>query len=165
MRGVLQAFLLIPLLASFAIAGDDASGSVPYRLDLSQHFTTHSLTAADRSWGENLAKKFKYKGRVTHFVRTSLPLQIGERKVQGAVYQCIEDADLFYVLEGDAILKIGARWPYNPGVGGFSIHAPKTKDFIVVLNFAREGVPFLSSSPVVRAAVEWKGDPQWNRLR
>jgi hypothetical protein len=165
MRHLLHAFVFVLLLASFAIAGDDASGSVPYRLDLSQAFKTHSLTATDRNWGENLAKKFKYKGRVTHFVRTSLPLQIGERTVQGTVYQCVEDPDLFYVLEGDAMLKVGARWPYNPGVGGFSIHAPKSKDFIIALNFAREGVPFLSSSPVVKANVEWKGDPQWNRLR
>jgi hypothetical protein len=85
--------------------------------------------------------------------------------VQGAVYRCVEDHDLFYVLEGDAMLKIGARWPYNPGVGGFSVHAPKSRAFIVALNFARAGVPFLSSSPVIKAAVEWKGDPQWNRLR
>jgi hypothetical protein len=165
MRRPPHIFVCILLLASVAIAGDDASGSMPYRLDLSQPFTTHSLTAADRNWGENLAKKFKYRGRVTHFVRTSLPLQIGKREVQGMVYQCVEEPALFYVLEGDAMLKIGARWPFNPGVGGFSIHAPKSKDFIVALNFAREGVPFLSSSPVLKAAVEWRGDPQWNRLR
>lgn len=157
--------ILAVLALHAAFAGDDASGSTPYRLDLSQRFTTYSMTANDKQWSDNLAKKFKYKGRVVHFVRTSLPLRIGDRTVQGTVYQSVEHPDVFYVLEGDAMLRIGAQWPYNPGVGGFSIHAPKSRNFIVCLNFVGGGVPFLSSSPVVKAVVSWKGDPQWNRLQ
>jgi hypothetical protein len=156
--------ILAVLALPAAFAGDDASGSTPYRLDLSQRFSTYSMTANDEQWSANLAKKFKYNGGIVHFVRTSLPLQIGERTVQGNVYQSVEHPDVFYVLEGDAMLKIGAKWPYNPGVGGFSIHAPKSKNFIVCLNYAGGGVPFLSGSPVTKAVVSWKGDPQWNRL-
>jgi hypothetical protein len=81
MHHSIRALLFVLLMASLALAGDDASGSVPYRLDLSQPFTVSSMTAADRTWGVNLANKFNYKGRVAHFVRTSLPLQIRERKV------------------------------------------------------------------------------------
>ena len=56
------------------------------------------------------------------------------------------------------MLKIGARWPYSHGVGGFSLHAPKKRDFIVCLNFQNGGVPFMSSSHVTKGKVRWMGN-------
>ncbi len=144
---------------------NDASGSTPYSLDLSRPFTTYSMTAKDKLWSEALVKKFKYSGPVVHFVRTSLPLKIGDRVVEGSVYQAVEKPDFFYVAAGDAMLKIGKQWAYSPGVGGFSMHAPKSNNFIVCLNFVSGGVPFLSSSPVQKSVVTWKGDEKRNRLR
>jgi hypothetical protein len=90
---------------------------------------------------------------------------MGEKTVQGAVYQAVEKPDVFYVANGDAMLKLGTTWPYNPGVGGFSMHAPKSRNFIVCFNFDNGGVPFLSSSPVRKGIVTWKGHNDWDRLK
>ena len=98
-------------------------------------------------------------------MQTSLPLKVGNRLVEGAVYQSVEKRDFFYVLEGDVMLRLGKQWAYSPGVGGFSMHAPKSRKFIVSLNFVEGGVPFLSSSIVKKGIVYWDGDPEWNRLR
>jgi len=98
-------------------------------------------------------------------VQTSLPLKVGNRLVEGAVYQSVEKRDFFYVVDGDVMLRLGKQWAYDPGVGGFSMHAPKSRNFIVSLNFVEGGVPFLSSSIVKKGIVYWDGDPEWNRLR
>jgi hypothetical protein len=63
------------------------------------------------------------------------------------------------------MLKVGTMWAYNPGVGGFSMHAPKSRNFIVCFNFVEGGVPFLSSSPVRKGIVTWKGHDDWDRLK
>jgi len=73
--------------------------------------------------------------------------------------------DVFYVVNSDAMLRLGTRWAYNPGVGGFSMHAPKSRNFIVCFNFVEGGVPFLSSSPVRRDDVTWMGHNDWDRLK
>jgi len=84
---------------------------------MSQHFTTYSMTIEDKLWSASLATRFVYKGSAVHFVRTSLPLQMGDKTVQGSVYQAEEKPDVFYVVNGDAMLKLGTTWAYNPGVG------------------------------------------------
>ena len=147
-----------------ACAGDDASGPVPFRVDLSQHFTTYSMTMQDKLWSASLATRFVYKGGVVHFVRTSIPLQMGEKTLQGRVYQAVEKPKVFYVVNGDAMLKLGTKWAYNPGVGGFSMHAPRSRNFIVCFHFVDGGVPFLSSSPVRTGVVTWKGHDDLDRL-
>jgi hypothetical protein len=164
MRLILAVVLTILTLES-AYAGDDASGPVPFRLDLSHQFTTYSMTAQDEMWGTTLAARFIYKGRAVHFVRTTLPLNIGDKTILGAVYQALERPDMFYVADGDAMLKLGTRWAYNPGVGGFSMHAPKSRNFIVCFNFFEGGVPILSSSPVLKGIVTWNGHDDWDRLK
>ncbi len=68
-------------------------------------------------------KKFRYKGVVVHFVRTYLPLKMKRRIVMGAVYQALEEPEYFYVVNGDAMLKLDTQWAYSPGVGGFSMHS------------------------------------------
>lgn len=164
MRLVSAAALSI-FLTLMANAGDDASGPVSFRVDLSQPFTAYSMTAGDKLWSDSLAAKFFYSGSVVHFVRTSLPLKMGEKTVEGVVYQAVKKPDVFYVRTSDAMLRIGTRWAYNPGVGGFSMHAPKSRNFIVCLHFVNGGVPFLSSSPVERGVVTWKGHDDWDRLK
>jgi len=136
----------------FASAGDDASGRTPCRVDLSQPFTTYSITTEDSLWSESLVRKLGYKGQVVHFVRTSLRLKVGGTSVEGAVYQAVEKPDFFYVVNTDTMLRIGSKWAYSPGVGGFSMHSAKSRNFIVSLNFVSGGVPFLSSSPVTKGA-------------
>jgi hypothetical protein len=157
--------VLLFTLASIAFAGDDASGPVAYRIDLSQPFTTYSMTLSDKAWSDTIVARFIYKGSVVHFVRTSLPLRVDGKTVDGAVYQAVEKPEVFYVVHGDAMLKLGDRWAYNPGVGGFSMHAPKSRNFIVCFNFVRGGVPFLSSSPVNKGIVSWMGHDEWDRLK
>ena len=154
---IIWAAVLTMVMLEGAYAGDDASGPIPFRVDLSQHFTTYSMTAQDQLWSTSLAVRFVYKGSSVHFVRTSLPLDMGEKTLQGAVYQAVEKPGVFYVANGDAMLKLGTTWAYNPGVGGFSMYAPKSRNFIVCFNFVDGGVPFLSSSPVRKGVVTWKG--------
>jgi hypothetical protein len=163
MRFIWSSVLSLAIL-QYAYAGDDASGPLPFRVDLSQHFTTYSLTVQDKLWSAFLAARFAYKGQAVHFARTSLPLTIGEKTVQGVIYQDVEKSDVFYVVNGDAMLKLGTKWAYSPG-GGFSMHTPKSRNFIVCFHFGDGGVPFLSSSPVRKGIVTWKGDDDWDRLK
>jgi len=109
-------------MSGLAFAGDDASGPVPFRVDLSQHLTANSMTTQDHLWS---ASRFIYKGRAVHFVRTSIPLNMGDQTIQGGAYQALEKPDVFYVVNSDAMLKLGTKWAYNPGlfVHIFS-HAP-----------------------------------------
>jgi hypothetical protein len=164
MRLIWTAVFALAML-QVASAGDDASGPVPFQVDLSQPFTTYTMTAPDKLWSPSLAIRFAYKGAAVHFVRTSLPLKMRDRSVKGAIYQAVEKSDFFYVVNSDAMLKVGATWPYNPGVGGFSMHAPNSRNFIVCFNFVEGGVPMLSSSPVLKGAVTWNGHGDWNRLK
>jgi hypothetical protein len=148
--------LLLHLTFLAAHCGDDASGHIRYSVDLSQSFSAYVMSEHDREWSRSLVKALKYTGPVVHFVRTSLPLTADDQLIQGAIYRAIEKPEYFYVVNGDAMLRLGSRWPYSPGVGGFSMHAPKSKRFIVCLNLDG-GVPFLSGSPVEKHRVEWKG--------
>jgi len=123
------------------------------------------MTLRDKAWSAALVARFIYKDSVVHFVRTSLPVIIEGKTVDGVVYQAVEKPKFFYVVRGDAMLKLGARWAYTPGVGGFSMHAPGSRNFILCFNFVSGGVPFLSSSPVTKGIVTWKGHDDWDRLK
>jgi hypothetical protein len=114
------------------------------------------MSEKDRGWSQSLVKNLKYSSFVLHFVKTSLPLTVDNAKVEGAVYQAVEKPDIFYVANSDAILQLNTKWPYSPGVAGFSMHAPRSRNFIVCLNL-NGGVPFLSSTPVLKGKVTWKG--------
>jgi hypothetical protein len=151
------------LASTLAFAGDDASGPIPYSADFSQAFTSYVMSERDKNWSRSLIKKFKYRGKVVHFVRTSLPLTVANSTVNGAIYQAVERPEFFYVVNGDAMFKLDAKWPFSPGVGGFSMHAPKSRNFIVALNLPDGGVPFLSASPVKKGRVDWNGHT-WDRL-
>lgn len=152
---ILMAMLL--LSAEAARAGDDASGPIRYSADLSQPFTAYSLTKKDKAWGAALMKRFRYRGRYLFFVKTSLALEVDGKTVHGAIYQAVERPSLFYVVNGDAMLKIGDDNPYSPGVGGFDMWRPKSGNFIVSTD-TQGGVAFLSGSKIIRGKVTWKGD-------
>jgi hypothetical protein len=158
------ALLLSFLACSYAFAGDDASGAIRYSTDLAQPFSKYVMSEKDKAWSRSLAKNLKYHGPVVHFVRTSLPLTVNDATVAGAVYQALERPEFFYIVNGDAMLKLGAEWPYDPGVGGFSMHAPKSMNFIVCLNLVEGGVPFGSGSPVQKGKVTWRGH-DYNRFK
>ena len=153
----------VGLAVAYVIAGDDASGPIPYSVDLSDPYSEHELSARDRKWGESLVTNLGHEGEVVYFVRTTLPLQVDQATVTGEVYHAIDSSGWFYVVPGDAMLKIGARFVASPGVGGFSMHAPRSRDFIVCLNCRSGGVPFLSSSKVSKGLVAWGGD-SWDRF-
>jgi hypothetical protein len=163
MKPTYAAIAFLCISTNLALASDDASGPIPYSLDLSRSFTTYTMSGSDKQWSTSLVKRLHYKGSPVHFVRTSLPLSVGKTTVQGAVYEAIEKPEYFYVVNGDAMLKLDTKWAYNPGVGGFSMHAPKSRNFIVSLNLDG-GVPFLSSSPVAKTRVKWNGH-DWNRFK
>ena len=150
------------LVATGARSGDDASGPIQYSTDLSQPFTVYVMSAKDEAWSRSLVENLKYSGPVVHFVRTSLPLSVDNTVVQGAVYRAVEKPNIFYVVNGDAMLILGERWALGPA-GAVSMHAPKSRNFIVCLNLDG-GVPFLSSSPAVKGKITWKGN-DWNRFK
>jgi hypothetical protein len=157
---------MIVLMSALALgsgtarAGADASedATVSYRVDLSRPFDVYHMTDRDRAWSRSLTARLRYTGKVVHFVRTSLPLAVDGKTVEGAVYQAVELPGYFYVADGDAMLRVGARWPYSPDVGGLSMHAPRSRHFIVCLHFQRGGVPFRSSTPVIKGEIRWKGN-------
>ncbi len=163
MRHTLVVLILL-CAATQLYAGDDASGPVRYSINLSQPYTSYSMTLSDKAWSAALTIRFAYKGGPFHFVRTSLPLNVDGKSVEGVVYAAVEKPDVFYIARGDAMLKVGDRWAYSPGVGGFSMYAPKSRNFMVCFNFVNGGVPFLSSSPVTKGTVTWRGHDEYDRL-
>ncbi|QDP01515.1 hypothetical protein [Thalassotalea sp. PS06] len=135
---LLVCFWFIPAVAS---AGDMASGDTRYSTDFSNEFKKHQLTKADKDWVESLINAFSYSGKVVHFVRTDLILYKRGEAVAGRIYQSLEYPDLYYIAEGDVLFDLNQGTMTSPGTGGFSMHSPSSKDFIVSLNF-QKGVPF-----------------------
>lgn len=161
-RNIFILFLLSVSLSAYS--GDDASGDVPRTMNLSVQYTSYEMKETDRNWSKSLVSKFRYKGKVVHFVKTNIPLVSNNKTIDGRIYQSVENPDVFYVAEGDLMFKIGSQQPYSPGVGGFSMHAPKSKKFIVCLNCLQGGgVPTLKSSKVIKGKIKWQG-AKWSRL-
>ena len=145
------------LLSQPLYAGDDASGPVRYVLELAGEHAEYEMSDADKRWSSSLVENLGYDGEAVHFVRTSMVVEVNERPVEDAVYHALEYPDYYYISEGDAMLKLGAHHPFSPGVGGFSMHAPKIQQFIVCLYCRFAGVPIYQSSPVTRGHVSWMG--------
>ena len=145
-------------------AGDDSSGPIKFSTDLGTNFQTFQMGNIEKKWSASLVKNMNYKGEVVHFVKTSIILYQDGSEINGAVYQALEKPDYFYIVNADSILNIGKEHPYSPGVGGFSMHRPKSKNFIVCLNFQSGGVPAFNSTAVVRGPVSWQGNV-WNRFK
>ncbi len=151
-------------LAWTARAGDDATGPIPYRVNLGAEFDTYPITPKDEQWAQALAAKFGYRGKIVFFGQTTLPLTANGATLRGQVYRRLDKPEFFYVLNADVILEVGTEHPYNPGVGGFSIHAPRSRKYLVCLNCQESGVPVLTSSPVTMGDVRWNGHEDRLRL-
>jgi len=159
-------FLLVIAACYFSVsayAGDDASGATPFAVDLSEKFHVYEMTPADKKWSRSLVRNLHYTGKVVHFVKTDLKLDIKGMEKQGEVYHALEEPDYFYIVASDAMLIIGAPHPYSPGVGGFSMHRPESKNFIVCLNLQPGGVPVHSGAKVVVGKNIWNGR-LWSRF-
>jgi len=155
--------LVLFILSFHSYAGDDASGDIIREMDLSYNYTLYAMTELDHKWSRSLVSNFKYKGTVIHFVQTNIPLLSNNKTIIGRIYKSIEKPEMYYVSEGDLMFKIGNKLPYSPGVGGFSMHTPKSKEFIVCLNCLQGGVPVLKGSNVIKGINKWQGT-KWNRL-
>jgi len=84
-------------------------------------------------------------------------LKVDNRTVKGTVYQTVQKPDLFYVANNDVMLKLATRWAYGRGDGGFSMHAQKSRNYLVCLNLNGAIRLVDSSSMVQRGVVTWKG--------
>jgi len=155
-------FMILLLATVCASAGDYASGPISYAVDVSEPYSKYSITDKDIKWSNSLAKNLKYKGKVIHFERTSLLLFKNGSSIKGSVYHAKEAPNYFYVVNGDAMLKIGNKVPYSPGAGGFSMHAKKTRDFIVCLSCLTGGVPFLKWYSFLSWSKIGEGEVSWN---
>ena len=158
MRRLFFLTFIFCLISSPLTAGDYAIGDVEYRVDLGQKFSVYEMTPSDQAWGTRLAKRFKYHDKVAYFVRTSINMQANGEWMTGAVYQALDKRDYFYVAPGDAMLRVGAMRPLSPGVGGFSMHTPASKDFIACFNCFTGGVPFVFGTSITLGPVKWYGD-------
>lgn len=124
-----------------SLAGDFAYGKVKYGSDFGAIFTTYSISEADNEWINSLVSNFNYKGKVVRFVKTNLVLNKSGEKIIGEIYQSIKNPDRFYVVKGDVMLNLKEGRISSPGTGGFSVHAPKSMNFIACLN-CEMGVPY-----------------------
>jgi len=164
-KNILLSFVVVIWgFISPAWAGDDASGSTPFSVDLSASFKAYKMSATDRRWSRSLVHNLKYTGHVVHFVKTDLKPNINDVERQGEVYEALEEPGYFYVVPSDAMLIIGAPHPYSPGVNGFSMHRSTSKNFIVCLNLQPGGVPIHSGTKIVIGKNVWNGR-LWSRFR
>ena len=148
--------LILATAPALLRAGDDASGPIAYSANIGGHFRSYDLSEKDRTWADELARKLNYDGKIGFFVRTDIQLQVDGAMQLGSVYRRVDSQGVFYVVPGDSMLKIGLPHPYNPGVGGFDLFAPPSRNFLVCFNCTvEEGVPVLNSSPVVAGKVTW----------
>ncbi len=155
-------FLIALLSSAYVSAGDYASGPISYTVDLSEPYSKYSITDKDKQWSNSLVKNLKYKGKVIHFEQTTLVLHKNGAPINGSVYQAKEAPNYYYVVNGDAMLKIGNKVPYSPGTGGFSMHATKSRKFIVCLNCLTAGVPFLKWYSFLSWSKIGEGKVSWN---
>ena len=79
---------------SKARASEDMDGPVRYTLDLSQKYETYKLTEKDKEWAQKLVIKFKYKGDVIYFVRTSIPVTKDSKIIHDSVYKSIGEMNI-----------------------------------------------------------------------
>jgi hypothetical protein len=154
------------LLVSIAtsMAGDAADGPNRYEADFAHGLTPYQMSKADQQWVVSLLRNLKEPSKAIYFTRTDLLLRKDGTDVQGLIYRRIDQPQYFYIAEGDVMLDLKNGWIYNPGVGGFSMHSPKPRNFIVCLNFQKGGVPFIRHSQIKQGNVWWFATEKWKRL-
>lgn len=144
--------------------GDEIGGTNRYEANFSHEHEQYKMSKDDERWAASLLQKLKPHGKVVYFTRTDLPVQKDGVEVRGLVYRRVDQTQYYYIAEGDVMLNLKDALIYNPGVGGFSMHSPKSRNFVVCLNFQRGGVPFVRHSEVGKSNVWWFAYEKWNRL-
>jgi hypothetical protein len=86
----------------FAIAGEPIEGTVKMKLDIGGKFTREIPGQWYPAWRERVTKRFKRfasdgLNEVFTFIRTDLPVSTSRKIVRGAVYQCVEKPDAFFL--------------------------------------------------------------------
>src|SRR5258708_3808939 len=119
-----------------------------YEGDFTNEPKQYQMTREDEKWTASLLRNLKEKGRATYFTRTDLVLRKEGSVVEGVVYRCVSKPNYYYISEGDVMLDLDRDGIYSPGVGGFSMHSPKSRNFIACLNFQPGGVGFVRHSPI-----------------
>ena len=155
---------LLLFVAAACFAGDGADGKNRYEADFTHEATQYKMTKEDERWTASLLRNLKEKGKVTYFTRTDLLVLRDGAQVEGVVYHCVSKPDFYYIAEGDVMLDLARGGIYSPGVGGFSMHSPKSRNFIACLNFQSGGVGVVRHSPIARKRVWWFGNQEWKRL-
>jgi hypothetical protein len=158
--------LLFIATALSALAGDYFDGPNRYEIDLSQAFTQYAMTDSDRRWATSLLQNLHQTDRITYLTRTTLPLWCDGKRFDGAIYRSVgKYNDRFYIVDGDAVLITSDNSIISPGCGGFSAHAPKSRNFIVALYFDTPCVSFRRHSDIGRRKLWYYGDHSIDRLR
>jgi hypothetical protein len=159
-------FAAAPLLIAFsAIAGDFIDGPYRYEVDLAEAHKQYEMTAADRRWADSLLRNLHQKGRVTYLTRTDLPLSRDGERIDGAVYRPLgRFSDWYYVSDGDVVIAASEHAILSPGCGGFSMHAPKSRNFIVALYFGTPCVPIRRHSEIGVGKIWYYAEKSFDRL-
>ena len=89
-------------MGTITIAGELIEGTVTMKLDINGRFTRDKLGRWYPAWRERVMKQFRrfssgeLNGIYT-FVRTDIPISADGKIVRGAVYQCVEKPDAFFL--------------------------------------------------------------------
>ena len=163
----MRILFVIAAILSFIIkshAGDGIGGTNRYEADFSRGHESYKMGKEDERWAASLLRNLKATGKAIYFARTDLPVQKDGVVVRGLVYRRVDQPEYYYIAEGDAMLNLKEGFIYNPGVGGFSMHSPKSRNFIVCLNFQQGGVPFVRHSEIGKSNIWWFAHEKSNRL-
>lgn len=161
---ILFAIAVILCVVVGSHAGDGIGGTNRYAADFSRGHESYKMGKDDERWAASFLRNLKATGKAIYFTRTDLPVQKDGVVVRGLVYRRVDQPKYYYITEGDVMLNLKEDFIYNPGVGGFSMHSPKSRNFIVCLNFQQGGVPFVRHSEIGTSNVWWFARPEWNRL-
>lgn len=157
--------LAVVVIAGQALAGDFSDGPNRYELDLAAGSHQYTMTAADHRWAESLLRNLHQKGHVTYLTRTDIPFVRDGERVNGGVYCPVgKFTGRYYVPEGDAVILVPEKAVISQGCGGFSIHAPKSRNFIVALYFETPCVPILRHGEIQRGKIWFYSSKSFDRF-
>ena len=163
MRTIL-CFIAIIFNAINLFAGDFADGPIRYEVDFAKEHSQYKITKGDKRWVDSLLRNLNERSKATIFVRTDLSLVKDGVEIRGLIYQRVDEPRYCYVADGDVMLDLKNGSISSPGVGGFSMHSPKSRDFIVCLHFQSGGVPILRHSVINFSNTWWNSSDTTKRL-
>jgi len=136
-----------------------------YELDLAAPHQQYTMTASDHRWADSLLRNLHQRGHVTYLVRTRIPLWRDGERIDGAVYRPLgKFSRWYYVSDGDIVIIPSDHAIISQGCGGFSMHTPKSRDFIVALYFGAPCVPVRRHSDIQFGKIWYYTDKSFDRL-